>query len=289
MLACSKSLLLLAVDTLAMQLLYAPIVTRPFQTVKFGHSESITQFLENQTMPRLERNPRTVKLYVDSKENAVKSPVALEDGAFIADLPGFLEHIDEVKCDSGIPRSCLLVTDSDVVIDMEGSSFSFAKYIRRSFHFNCIVKLVKVNSDPRVALFATRLKGPLSDEKIRRGNAILENGEILLPFDGEIPFPVSKVEWKVKKQVVKPIPPPVAMKAKSSVKEAKQKKVNQRSRTKANVSEESESKITLLSGFLVDEIPVLPFVLLPDPDAVDRYRSQRIQKARVRGHKSHLD
>jgi hypothetical protein len=161
-------------------------------------------------MPRFDRPLKPCKLYLDSRENGVRTSVTLEDGAFIADLCGFLEHIDEVKCDDGIPRSCLLVTDTDLVVDMDGTPFTFAKQIRRSFHFNCIVRLMRVDGEPRVGLFATKLKGPLTDEKARRGQAIREGGELFLPFDGEIPFPVEEIQWKDRK--LRPRAPPKEVK-----------------------------------------------------------------------------
>jgi hypothetical protein len=311
MLACSKTLLLLAVDTLASQLLYSPSTTRRLQLVKFGHSESITRFLESHVMPRIEHFPKPVRIYVDSRENNVKTNVGLEDGAFITDLPGFMEHTDEVGCEGGIPKTCLAVTDADVVVDMEGTACTFARHIRRGFHFNCIVKLVRVESEARVALYATKLKGPLSDEKMRKGIVIPENGELILPFDGEIPFPVEKVEWKTKRRNSKRMIQSVTSfrpehspfrdnfcnketeKGRERVrlreKEVKPKKLNQRIKSGVNPEFNPESPITLLSGFLLDEIPVLPFVLLPDRDAVDRYHSQQVQKARVRGYKSQMD
>lgn len=244
-------------------------------------------------MPRLERTPVSIKLIFDPKEDTVRTAVALEDGAFIADLPGFLEHTDEVKCDDGIPRTCLLVTDNDVIVDMEGAAFPVANHIRRSFHFNCIVRLVRVNGEARVALYATRTKGPLSDEKSRRGIAISEGGELFLPFDGEIPYPIEKIEWKEKKRPKQRSP--VVTRARSpappsepEVPKPRRVSAHQRNSHKGN-SVEGESRLTLLSGFLFDDIPTLPIVQLPDEEAVERYKNQKLHKERMRSRKGKPD
>jgi hypothetical protein len=281
MLGLEKPLMLSAIDTLVMHLLYAPLSPRVSPPVTFKHSESITQFLENQTMPRLEKMPKSIRLFFDPDDNAVKTPVNLEDNAFIADLSGFLEHTDEVKCDDGIPRTCFLITDGDVVVDMDGTSFTVGGRIRRSFHFNCVVKLVRVNGDARVALFSTRMKGPLSDEKARRGPAIAENGELFLPFDGEIPFPVEHVAWKEKKLKLRPSSGKSRQAAKS---DAKFKKVRS-SRPAARDLADLESPITLLSGFLTDEIPILPIVLTRYEESADKYTDQAPEKTRTKNQK----
>jgi hypothetical protein len=286
-LQANKSVVLLAIDTLATKLLYAPLSSRLFPAVTFDHSESISEFLEATTMPRIERVPASTKLYFHPIDGAVRTPIGLEDGAYVTDLPGFLEHTDEVKCDDGIPRHCLVVTDGDVVVDMEGTSCTFAKHIRRSFHFNCVVKLIRVNGDARVALYATRMKGPLSEEKARRGQAIPEGGELFLPFDGEIPFPVEKCEWREKKRPRQRTPP----RPKEPVPEPEVKpKKQQRPRVPPKPAVVAEdSALTLLSGFCFDEIPTLPFILLPDQDAVEKYKNQQMQKARVRNRKGKID
>jgi hypothetical protein len=156
---------------------------------------------------------------------------------------------------------------------MEGSSFKFAKHIRRSFQFNCVVKLMRVKSEIKVGLFATRMKGPLCDDRSRRTLVIPEGGELVLPFDGDIPYPVQEIQWKDKK--VKYVKPPEPIDAKP---------VKQRP-PKATKLVDIDSPLTLLSAFLVDDVPVLPVILLPDRDAVEKYNKQKSARSRRNNHK----
>jgi hypothetical protein len=96
-----------------------------------------------------------LELYI-GPNGGVCTPVPLDDGAYICDLPGFLEHTDEVRCDDGIPKSCFVVTDTDIAVDLDGSTLTLAEHMRRSFHFNCVVRLVRIGGQPRTALSATR-------------------------------------------------------------------------------------------------------------------------------------
>jgi hypothetical protein len=282
---------LAALDALAASLLYAPRAMRGPAPAAPGHSDSIADFLQAAPLPRLERAPAAVALALDG--GAVRTPAGLDDGAFIADLPGFLMHTDEVRCDGGIPRACLAVTDTDVVADMEGTPCDFARHIRRSFHFNCLVKLVRVDGEARAALYATRLKGPLSDEKSKRGLAIQPGGELLLPFDGELPYPIERTEWKERKRAPAPprprAPAPAPAPAPAEREPAKPRKPPAHVRQAPTPPPaEEESPLTLLSAFLVDDIPTLPIVLLPDREAVERYKSQ-LQEAKKKTRRGRLD
>jgi hypothetical protein len=203
----------------------------------------------------------------------VQTPVGLDDGAYITDLPGFLEHTDEVRCENGIPRNCLTITDTDIVVDLEGTSFAFVMNIRRSFHFNCIVRLIRVNGEVRAALYATRLKSPLIQDKSRRVLAIEQGSELFLPFDGGIPFPIEKIEWKQKKQ--------------QKVRKPRFQSEDGRQRPSPMEKQKSEEQkgceLTLLSAWLSDEMPTLPIVILSDDEAVEKYKAQeRTMKVRSR-------
>lgn len=287
LLETERSDLLTAIDVLTTKLLYSNGPSRPIRPFSnFEHSEAITRYIETLSMPRLEKIPQDVNLYIGT-DNHVHTPVALDDGAFITDLPGFLCHEDEVKADNGIPLTCMLVTDDEVVIDMEGSKFVLAPRIRRSFHFNCIVKLIRVNGDIKVALYATRTKGPLSEEKSRRGPAIPENGELFLPFDGDIPYPICKYEWKQKKTRNRTAPPPPKPKPPKPIPNGR------KTRKSGNISRkdsqefvpkkpEIDYSLTLLSSFMDDAVPPMPFILLSDRKAVEKYKSQMEIKARTR-------
>lgn len=199
LLSCDKGQLLDAIDHLTTKFLYTDKLIQ-LPNVKFGHSDSITEQLEQKNLTRFEKPPDDIEIYIDEKDGKVKTPVPIDDGSFITDLPGFIMRSDDVNADKGIPKSCLVIANSDIVVDLNGTSLcKCATAIRRSFHFNAIAKLIRVKGEAIAALFATRMKGPLSEEKNRRGPAIPEGGEIILPFDGEIPYNVQKIEWKEKK------------------------------------------------------------------------------------------
>ncbi|OHS96693.1 hypothetical protein TRFO_09858 [Tritrichomonas foetus] len=299
-----KNEILDAIDHLTYKFLYRENKDH-LTNVEFSHSDSITEYLETSSLQRFERPPDSIELYLDD-ESRVRSPVSIDDGSYIADLPGFLMHTDEVDADNGIPNSCILVTNSDIIVDMNGTSFPLATKIRRSFHFNAIVKLIRVRGEARVALFATRMKGPLSEEKNRRGPAIPENGEIILPFDAGMPYDVQKVDWKEKKTRY--------MKEETS-KNALSKNPNtnsnahfnthsnshsnashqQQQRLKKDKKREKEKRkknnqkkvvcdfnLTLLSSFESDIVPPMPFILLPDQNAVDKYKMLQMVKSHSR-------
>jgi hypothetical protein len=284
LLACERAALLLALDVLAAKLIYAPAPTRLFPALarpppaaQYGHSESIAEFLAADAMPRLDRAPSAIALF-PGPAGGVHTPVSIDDGAFIRDLPGFLEHTDEVRCENGIPRTCLTVTDTDIVVDLEGTAFPLARSIRRSFHFNCIVRLVRVAGEPRAALYATRTSGPLGDEKPRRGVAIAEGCELMLPFDGDIPFPIQRTEWKEKRRA----------RQREAQPKARGEEARRRApRVERKADEEEEGcELTLLSGWLYDDIPVLPIVVLSDDEAVGKYKAKAERLERIRQRKA---
>ena len=133
------------------------------------------------------------------------------------------------------------------------------------------------------------MKGPLCDEKSRRGPAIVEGGEIILPYDGDIPYPVPKIEWKDKKarpkqQTITPKPrsvSPPTFHEMHTRKSSKPKKTERQMLTRKKV--EASPALTLLSCF--DEaVPPAPFVLLPDRESVDKYINHQEMKSRIRNH-----
>jgi hypothetical protein len=135
--------------------------------------------------------------------------------------------------------------------------------------------LVRINGQIRVGLYATRARGPLADERSSRGPAIPELADLYLPLDGEIPYPVEKPFWKLRKEskpkvvtrskakaseVVKKVDPRVTKKKKEVEAEAKVMKT--RART------EFPFQISLLSAFIESAVPPLPIVLR-DPKEVE--------------------
>lgn len=217
----------------------------------------------------------------NSDNNKITVSATVDDNQFIILLPGFIMHNEEVKSENGIPREVLAITDDCCVVDMRDSGLTFIRDMKRGFHFNCIVKMIRIDGKIRAALYATRLKGPLLDDKNRRGFAIQTGSELVLPFDGRIPFATNKTEWKDKRSKVKAakpikspkevIPPPV-----------KQKK------GKKNTSNQNARKndvmvpLTLFSAFSNDAVPPLPFVILESQSAVNVYKSSKMNRQRLR-------
>ena len=320
------------------------------------HSESISQYLSESQVPRLEKIPTNIELntdpqkasesgssYISNKKNRRKrkkteneennntdfndflapdninchggvfTPVSLDDGAFITEIPGFLIHTDEIKADSGIPYSSILLTDDTLIIDTSGTPFQqLSTHFRRSFHFNCIAKLIRIKGDLRVALFATRLQGPLSEEKTKRGDAILANGELILPFDGYIPFPTEKIEWKDRRRRkfnsnynlstnnilnngTQNGDMPDFTKISSYLSNTHsfdvQNDTNEKTidashkeaprKPKKKITQQTVAKrctlnpnLTLLSTFMDGSVPPMPFIVLSDQEDIDIYKSQ---------------
>jgi hypothetical protein len=254
-----KANILNAIDQLTSQLLYSTDV-RDFPDAAIGYSESLTELMASATFPRIERAPPSIAVFVGG-DRRVRTPIALDDGQFICDLPGFIMHTDEVRTDDGLDLSVLSITDSEVVCDLAGAKFKFARLLRRSFHFNAVVKIVRIRTQPTACLFATRRRGPLSDEKGRRGPAILENGEIIIPFDAGLPFDVPRIGWKDKRQRQKP---------------------------HIEQSRAASAELSLLSAFVTDIVPPLPIVLLPDQDAVKKYLFAKAAKPKSKRSRSRL-
>ena len=283
LLNCERPVIMNAFDVLATKLLYRKASTnRGVERIdEFRNSEAIDGYLGTLQIPRLETEPHSIRLQ-KTVDGRVTTPVQIDDGGFICEVPGFLIHTDEVKADDGIPLNSILVTDNEVVLDTEGSTFELAANIKRSFHFNCILKLVKINDQLKVALYAVRLKGPLSEEKSRRGPAIPASGELFLPFDGDIPYPVRKCEWKERKQRTRIAPP------EKKPKPVKTERMTRRKSIEPIVREHQykDGELTLLSSFLDSSAPPAPFVILPDEETVEQYKIQREIRTRVRSSRS---
>ena len=272
---CEGNILMKAMDLLAIHLLYQPNIPKnsdgPFDN-SFSHSEAITEYLNSMKLPKLDQKPKSIQLYC-GETSGVYTPEDLEEFQFIADIPGFLMHTDEVRAENGIPRNCLLVTDRDLVISTEGTSFEFASKIKRSFHFNTIIKLYRLNGHVRAGLYATKMKGPLSEERHQGRNRlpILANSEIILPMDGQIPFPVKKVEWKERKVPAKKAQPQTQNKSNKSKSEMTTRSQDRKKKTKNEKPQNIYPELTLLSSFYDDFIPPMPFIVLDDQETVDKY------------------
>ena len=276
---CDPIVICTAIDRLTYRLLYAATYTPfPDKVEKFEYSESISNYVNNSSVQEYKTMPQQTQLALDMNGNVI-TPVQFNDGDYICDLPGFLMHTDEMPSDNGIPPICFAVEDTDLVIDMSGSPFTFAPNVRRSFHPNASVRLIRVGGKPRVALYAEKQYGPLIDDKVKHQTpclAIPAGGEIILPFDGDLPFQIEKIQWKDKKQRVR-----IATRAKE---EKPQKKKRVTVNRKSNVASSGpQIELTLLSGFLLDDVPPLPFVIISDEQMDERKRVQEKAKERRSG------
>lgn len=319
-----KKLVMRAIDVLANKLIYNSNSKTSYPPVKgFEMSDAIEAYLQSQPASRIEKPPHQTELTITDDDTIISNEL-IEDGSFIMELSGFLMHIDEVRCENGIPPSCITVTtDENYVLDVSNSAFPQAALIRRSFHFNCVVKLVRIGGNLRAALYGVKPTGPLSEEKGRRGPSIQPGQELVLPLDGYIPFDTQKVEWKDKKVRPKaqidsqPKSPSSSTRSPSqnsdkasysssstvSVKSTiqsrrhhsesssrssspppapqtkeKKKKQSKSQERRKSTNPEDEVQLTLLSGFIHDIIPPIPFILLADQEAVDNYNNSNNEK-----------
>lgn len=287
-----KKLIMQAIDVLANKLIYNSSVKASYQSINsFDSSEAISPNLAMLSLTKLDKKPEEVQVYVKNERIFTKEPI--EDNQLILEIPGFLEHYDEVRADNGIPYSCISVTNKEYVIDVSGSTHQKLANIKRSFHFNCIVKMIKIGGEVRVALYSTRPTGPLSDDKGRRGPAIQADQELVLPLDGFIPFSTQKVEWKEKKarpkpaqaqtQLRSPSPPPTTRSRQYSppplplTRDKKKKKAQQEKKKK---QQEEDVHLSLLSAFSFDVIPPIPIILVSEKE--EKAKQQQEKKSTKR-------
>ena len=219
----------------------------------FSHSESITDFIKDPPGVVLDKIPKPAKIYLDG-DDVVKAGVALAENDFICDLPGFVLHIDEVNAENGIPDSVISIDDTDVVIDLDGSSFDLAPKIKRSLYPNCTAKFYIVKNEVRVGLFVIRVAGP-NEDKPPRDPTIMAFHELRLPFDCEIPYPLEKASWREKKG------------------RNKSNDSNSGNQKKNKKKEEEPHQISLLSSFLDDSVSVLPLSIVISKETAEKKKN----------------
>ena len=304
-----KSFVLRAVDFLAYKLLYDTTSSATVQIMSTAsskmnsiesltaihgyhyvenleNSESIEQYLSTLSCPKLSEMPKSVIL-THLRDGRIITSQPIDDGQFIIELPGFLMHSDEIDCDKGIPPFCLTVTNKDLVIDISVSRMAYLCNIKRSFHFNCIVKLIRVGGELRCALYGTKPTGPLYDDKGKRGPAILPDHELFLPLDGFLPFPVQKHDWKEKKTKSKTVSAQISQRmsrSHSSEQISRERNILQKPKKedkKPFQPKESPVKLSLLSGFTYDIIPPLPFILVNEHDKGKETHEKKKQERRT--------
>lgn len=260
-----------AIDVLANRLLYTDKLDfSPDPCEGFDYSESIQEAVEEKVCQDFPTITEKTRLYID--QNIVRSTNELYDGDFICDLPGFLMHTDEVYADKGIPRNVILLEkNSSLVIDLAGSSFELAPFIKRSFHYNCMAKIYRLSGRPRVGLFAVKYTSPLDDDRTRSNISVESHGEIILPLDGEIPFPVEEQKWRDAKSR--------ARGPRHKDDKSKKKIIVQRKPVQAS---SPVIELTLLSAFLEDYIPPLPFQIISHEEAMERAGMKEKIRERIR-------
>lgn len=287
-----KSVILEAIDELVMGMFYIPLPNKykspiPGLTI----SDSIRPNIESAQFTKLEELPAPAALSLN-REMHVITQKNLENGEFICDLPGLLCHEDEVDATKGLLKYCINIPSTNYLIDVSRSSNTYVKYIRRSFNFNCYIKIVRVNGELHICLYAMRTKGPLVDEKTPRGpHAITEGGELFLPIDIDLPYPVDKILWKIKKtkappkQKPKTKPKPKPISAKPVEPKPKKKKIPIVTETRA-MKTRSRSEfpfaLSLLSSFLEDACPPIPIIIKDRSEIEEEHPDPESMRARLR-------
>lgn len=203
LLSCDKKDILDAIDELVVNIFYKPRSSKNKECVGgLVVSDSIAADISSEKLPMLESLPESVPISLTDDFRVVVGR-EIESDNFICELPGLLCHEEDIQSSNGIPRAVIGIPETRIVLDVSRSSNPILKHIRRSFHFNCDVKLVRVGGVLKACLYGSKLRGILSSEKGPKKASIPENGEILLPLDVSLPFPIDKPFWKAKK--VRPV------------------------------------------------------------------------------------
>jgi hypothetical protein len=271
LLEADKSDILAAIDELIINLWYLPPCGADEEPIPgLVVSDAITSNIEAEPFTLFDVVPMDVPLFL-TQERRVLIQKAVEPGAFICEMPGLLCHEDEVDATQGIPRSCINIPVTQIVIDVSRSTNPILKHIRRSFHYNCLAKIIRVGGDVHVGLYATKLRGPMLEDKSLHG--IPENGELFLSLDADLPYPVDRPFWKAKKEKCAPksrTRPRAARvssgdepKPKPSRKEVRVEPKTMKTRAKA----EFPFALTLLSLFCDDACPPMLVVLRDTAEA----------------------
>jgi hypothetical protein len=263
LLNCDKYEVLATLDDFAVGLLYSGAAIRPIvKPSKSGISESVLACIDTQKLNEVDAEPKRLIIGADK---LVRIEAAADDDEFLCELPGFLMFTDELNADQGISRNWIRLHNTDMIVDLDGSTFQLAPKIHRSFHFNCIAKAYLQGGEISVGLFATKAKGPLSEN--RRRAAIHNHGVLMLPLDGDIPFPLPKCEWKLPRSKQKAAKP--TRSSKTALKK-EEKKV------------ELNVQLSLLSAFCEDIVPPMPFNLVRDRESSIRSHATRMIRTRTR-------
>jgi hypothetical protein len=285
LLACDKADILAAIDELIVNHWYLPPTeptAEPIPGLVVG--DAITPNVESEPLPIFDRFPGEIPLVRDDDRVIVAREV--EHGGFICDIPGVLCHEDEIDASAGIPRTCINIAGTQIVIDVSRSTNTIVRFIRRSFHYNCLAKIVRVAGAVRVGLYATGMKGPMLEDKSPR--RIAQNTELLLSMDADLPYAVDRPLWKLKnakssaksRRVREPRPKEVPeMKSRQRKKEASE--IGTRA-MKTRATTDFPFGLTLLSAFCEDACPPMFLTLKDKKELRDEAQASVALRTRAR-------
>jgi hypothetical protein len=290
-LLCSeRSEILAAIDEVIVNHWYLPLAESPGEPIPgLDISDAILPNIEAEPLPKIDKVLPEVQLALTEDKRVILEK-EVEHGGFICDVPGLLCHEDEIDASQGIPRSCVNIAGTQIVIDVSRSTNPFIQHIRRSFHYNCLAKIVRVAGNVRVGLYATGMKGPILEDKSPRG--IAEHTELLLSMDADLPYAVDKPFWKAKK--AKPTGKPRNARPKAAHPPPKGV-IETRTRPKKKEAAEVEPRtmktrskadfpfsLTLLSAFCEDACPPMPLILRDDKEKKEDPQAPNAVRARLR-------
>jgi hypothetical protein len=261
-LGCQRDTISRAIDELACQILYKfpnPSHPRLFVALnRFSFSERAGLEIASQTFPKLDRASSRPTLTMKNGKPCCSAPLA--DGGLICEIPGKVYNYEELPASGGLDQRWISIPNTDFVITTEETSFTIGQDIRRSFHFNCEPKLVRIQGEVKVALIAHRMRGPLIDRIVKKGPAIPEGTELVLPLDADLPFPAPVTEWKDKRAKFRPSPPV---------------EPRQSDRPKGN----SGPAHALLALFYDPSSPPLPFKVLSAEEITEKEKVEAIKSS----------
>lgn len=278
-------------DEFAINFLYKGKPSKPKHPIAgLEISDSIRSNVMTEPLPKLPSMPTAASLGF-TENHTVCALENIDDGAFITHVGGILCHQDEIRAEDGIPRTCITVQGTPVAVDISQTTSKYAPFIRRSFHFNCVLRLMIVAGNVTAMIFAARSRGPVTEERSSSsGPAIAKGTELFLPFDSDLPYHIEKHPWKLKK--TKPPTKVKKLKAPKPQVPSSEKPTPRPSVPKPHTTKQKQShnapveqkitsnvKLTLLSSFLEDELPPIPIVIQKQEAEVD---------AKVLAQKRHL-
>ena len=253
LLGVSQDVVLRAIDFLACKLLYKdpdPPDSSLFVALStFSLSERVELEINPESYANHEKNIEPVPIVMKGDRPCVTRAVG--DNEFICEVPGFVCVYTEMQASAGLSLDWISIPNTDYVIDTDKTSFTICQSIRRSFHYNCQPRLVRIKGELKVALFGHRVRTPLFEKErpSKKSPAIPEGGELILPLDADLPYPVPKIVWRDRKPRHRPVP----------------------------VKQDPEKFGTLLSLFYESSAPPLPVQVMSKEELHEKEKNDAIQ------------